>query len=71
MGCVAIAHWTGVGVAAKCWSGQLEPAVLGVATALRRLGLLSDHPHQVLTGGLMPPVLGGGRPVGAMEVLED
>ena len=70
MGCVAIAHLTGVGVAAKCWSGQIDPAVVGVVAMLRRVGLLADHPYAALSGVAAPPVLGGGAPVGSLQILE-
>ena len=71
MACIGIAHGSGVGIAAKCWSGQMEPAVMGIIVMMRRLGLLAGHPAEMLAQVANPPVLGGGRPVGSFEVMED
>ena len=70
MGCIGVAHQSGVGVAAKCWSGDFGVALMGVIAMLRHLSLLSDYPFEALADEAAPPVLGGGRPVGAFEVLE-
>jgi L-asparaginase II len=70
MGCVAIALPGGPAVAAKCWSGTMRAAIVGVIAVLRRLGLLPDHPYGRLREVARPPVLGGGRPAGEMAVLE-
>lgn len=69
MGCVGMAHHSGLGVAAKSWGGQLEPAVLAVVEALRRLGLLPGHQYEQLADVASPPVMGGGRRVGRFEIL--
>jgi L-asparaginase II len=71
MACIGIAHLSGVGIAAKCWSGLMEPAVMGIIVMMRRLGLLADHPAEMLDQVANPPVLGGGRTVGSFEVMED
>jgi len=71
MACIGIAHRSGIGVAAKCWTGLMEPAVMGIIVMLRRLGLLADYPFHALAPVANPPVLGGGRPVGTFEVVED
>ncbi len=71
MACIGIAHLSGVGIAAKCWSGLMEPAVMGIIVMMRRLGLLADHPAEMLAQVANPPVLGGGRTVGSFEVMED
>jgi L-asparaginase II len=68
MACLGLAHQTGIGIAAKCWSGQREPAAMGVILMLQRLGLLSGHPLEALDPVASPGVLGGGRRVGAFEV---
>jgi len=70
MGCIGVAHQSGVGIAAKCWSGQFEVAVMAVIEMLRHLGLISEYPLQALADVANPPVLGGGVPVGAYEVLD-
>lgn len=70
LGCIGVAHQSGIGIAAKCWSGQTEVAAMAVIHMLRHLGLLADHPFEELAEVAEPPVLGGGRPVGAMEVLD-
>ncbi len=69
MGCIGVAHQSGVGIAAKAWSGVFEVAVMGAIEMMRRLGLLSDYAIEALAPAINPPVLGGGRPVGAYEVL--
>jgi len=70
-GCVGVAWIGGLGVAAKCWTGESAPAAAAAAIALRRLGILSDHGWEMLAGVVRPVVTGGGRPVGHLEVLED
>jgi L-asparaginase II len=69
-GCVGVAWFGGVGVAAKCWTGQDAPAMVAVIAALRHLGALPDHGAEMLAGVARPVVLGGGRPVGYLQVLE-
>ncbi|MCJ7726978.1 MAG: asparaginase, partial [Acidimicrobiia bacterium] len=70
MGCIGVAHQSGVGIAAKCWSGEFEVAAMAAIEMMRRLGLLSDHPLEALADVAHPPVLGGGLPVGRFEFLE-
>jgi len=70
MGCIGVAHQSGIGVAAKCWSGEFDVALMAAIAMLRHLGLLADYPFEALADEAAPPVLGGGRPVGAFEVLE-
>jgi len=69
-GCVGVAWFGGLGVAAKCWTGQGAPAMAAVVAALRRLGALSEHGAEMLVEVAQPVVLGGGRPVGRLQVLE-
>ncbi len=69
-GCVGVAWFGGLGVAAKCWSGQDAPALVGIIAALRLLGILPDYPAAMLAEVAQPAVLGGGRPVGHLQVLE-
>jgi L-asparaginase II len=71
MGCIGVAHQSGVGVAAKCWSGDFEVTVMAAVHMLRHLGLMPDYPYQSLAEVAHPPVLGGGATVGALEVLDD
>ncbi|MCB2223852.1 MAG: asparaginase [Actinobacteria bacterium] len=70
MGCIGMAHQSGIGIAAKAWSGSFEVAVMAVVHVLGRLGLLPYHPAAMLADVANPPVLGGGRRVGAFEVLD-
>lgn len=70
-GCIGVAWRGGLGIAAKCWTGEGAPAAAAAAAVLRRLGLLSDHAWEMLAGVAHPVVEGGGRPVGSLEVLED
>jgi L-asparaginase II len=70
-GCVGVAWFGGLGVAAKCWTGDGAPAAAAAAAALRRLGILSEHGWEMLAGVARPAVTGGGRPVGHLEVLEE
>lgn len=69
-GCVGVAWPGGLGVAAKCWTGEAAPAMAAVAAALRRLGILSEHGWEMLAEVAHPVVAGGGCPVGRLEVLE-
>ncbi|MBN2113148.1 MAG: asparaginase [Acidimicrobiia bacterium] len=69
-GCIGVAWFGGLGVGAKCWSGEELPAVVAVISALRHLGALSAYGMEMLSAVARPPVLGGGRPVGYLEVLE-
>lgn len=70
MGCVGAGWLDGsVGFAAKCWTGQGAPAVVGLITLIERLGLLPVHPRTQLAELAAPVVLGGGEPVGSTEVL--
>jgi len=70
-GCVGVAWLGGLGVAAKCWTGEASPALAAVCVTLRRLGILSEHAWEMLAPIAHPAVTGGGRPVGHLEVLED
>jgi len=66
-GCLGVAWYGGLGIAAKSWTGDPEPAVIGVIEALRRLGILPDYPAEMLEPTARPPVTGGGRPVGTLQ----
>jgi L-asparaginase II len=70
-GCIGVAWRGGLGIAAKCWTGEEAPASAGVVVALRRLGILSEYGWEMLAAVARPAVTGGGRPVGYLEVLED
>jgi L-asparaginase II len=69
-GSLGMALAGGLGLAAKSWSGQGAPAVVAAVAVLDRLGFLSRHAREMLTPVSAPPVLGGGLPVGRIEVLE-
>ncbi len=70
-GCVGVAWRGGLGVAAKCWTGEEAPALAAVTIALRRLGILSEYGGEMLAAVARPVVLGGGAPGGSLAVLED
>lgn len=70
MGCIGVAHQSGVGIGSKCWSGDSGVAVIGAIQMLLHLGLMPDYPLRALAEVANPPVLGGGRPVGAFEVVD-
>lgn len=71
-GCIGIA-WIegGIGVAAKAWSGHHGAAAVGAIEVLTRLGVVPDHPLAGLEPVARPVVLGGSRPVGRLQPLED
>jgi len=70
MGCVGAAWLDGdVGLAAKCWTGDGAPATVGLLHLIDRLGLLPGYPASQLAEIARPIVLGGGEPVGALEIL--
>ncbi len=70
-GCIGIA-WPegGLGIAAKCWTGDGAAAVVGAITVMTELGIVPDHPRAQLEAVAHPPVLGGGKPVGHLAVIE-
>jgi L-asparaginase II len=70
MGCIG-AGWleSGVGLAVKSWTGQSAPAMVALIALMDRLGLVPAHPRSQLDEIAAPPVLGGGLPVGVLEVL--
>ena len=70
-GCVGLAWYGGLGIAAKAWTGEISVAVIGVIEMLRRLGLLPAYQEEALASVARPAVLGGGRPVGALEPIPD
>lgn len=71
MGCLGLA-WPegGIGVAAKCWTGDSAAADVAVLALMDGLGILPAHPRDRLADVMSPPVLGGGHRVGALTVLE-
>lgn len=67
-GCIGAAWMEGgVGFAAKCWTGEQDPAVVGIVELMDRVGILPSYPREMLLGELELDVLGGGRPVGRLE----
>ncbi len=71
MGCLGLAHVSGVGIAAKAWTGVLQVAVIGVIEMLRRLRLLPAYPELALAELARPPVFGGELRVGTIRPLEN
>ena len=67
MGCIGVAHQSGIGIAAKSWSGEFEVALMGAIAMIRHLGLLSDYPYEALADSRNPPVLGGGHAGGCIR----
>jgi L-asparaginase II len=70
-GCLGVAWSGGLGIAAKCWSGLIEPAAVAVVEMMRRVRILPDHQHAMLSGVACPGVIGGDREVGRMAPLEE
>ena len=70
-GCLGVAWFGGLGIGAKAWTGDLGAAAVAIVAVMRRLGILPDHPHEMLTPAARPPVLGGGLPVGSLQVLDE
>lgn len=67
VGCLGVALSGRMGLAVKCWDGSDRAAGVG---AIEALGRLVDLPPAVAAGLAVharPPVLGGGRVVGAVE----
>jgi L-asparaginase II len=70
MGCVGAAWLDGpVGFAAKCWTGEGAPAIVGLVSLIERMGLFPSYPRAQVSDIARPAVLGGGKPVGGIEVL--
>ena len=61
---------SGVSIATKAHSGRPEVAVAAALVTADRLGALSPAMANALEDQLRPPVIGGGRPVGHMELIE-
>jgi L-asparaginase II len=57
----------GIGLAVKSRSGDRAASVIALIAMARRLGLLSDAARRALADVATPPVLGGGRKVGATQ----
>lgn len=70
-GCLGVAWHGGLGIAAKCWTGDLRAAVIGVIEMCERLGVVAPHPRTMLEPLARPVVYGGGRPVGTLTPLPD
>jgi L-asparaginase II len=69
-GCIGVGMLEhGVAVAAKAWTGSLAAAAVAVVEMLDRLGLLSEYQRSSLERVARPAVLGGGDPVGALQLL--
>ena len=70
-GCLGVAWYGAVGLAAKAWTGDPDAAMVGMVEALRRLSLLDGHPAEGLAELARPPVTGGGVPVGSLQPVEE
>ncbi len=62
---------SGLGVAVKIEDGGYRAASPAVLHALRQIDALTDVQMEALRAHARPPVLGGGRPVGAMTPIFD
>ena len=60
----------GISIAAKSHSGRSEVAVAAALVAAESIDALSRAMRSALTDQIQPPVLGGGRIVGKMELIE-
>jgi L-asparaginase II len=60
----------GIGIAAKSHDGSVDLAIAAMMEAITRVGLLSDAARNALADVARPPILGGGRPVGAIEPIK-
>jgi L-asparaginase II len=60
----------GISIAAKSHSGRSEVAVAAALVAAESVDALSRAMRSALTDQIQPPVLGGGRIVGKMELIE-
>ncbi len=71
MGCIGIG-WSegGMGFAAKCWTGDGEAADVAILSLMSELGVMTGYPLRQLRSVMAPDVLGGGEPVGHLEVIE-
>lgn len=61
----------GVGLAAKSDAGSRLTAVMGIMELMQRLGMLPEAAFNNLSDVAAPPVLGGGRAVGALTIEYD
>lgn len=66
-GCFGMSR-AGVAIATKSWSGDSRNAVMAALHVADRIGLLTTAMRDALQPQLAPPVIGAGRPVGALEV---
>ncbi len=60
----------GFGIAAKSHEGNVEIAIAAIVGVIQRLGLLSQAAAEALVDVARIPVLGGGRQVGTIEIVE-
>lgn len=67
-GCFAMVR-QGIAIATKSESGNDCIAVTAALHAADRIGMLSDAMRDALHAEMHPPVFGGGRPVGTLELI--
>lgn len=65
--CLGAAVRGRIGVAVKVWDGSPRAVGVGMIAVLDQLGLVSPAAREGLRGISHPPVLGGGKPQGAIE----
>jgi len=61
---------SGITIAAKAHSGEREAAVAAALVTADKLGALSPAMTHALEDQIRPPVIGGGRTVGTMDLIE-
>lgn len=60
-----------IAFAVKSWTGAYAPAAVAMVEIMDRVGVIPGHQRRQLEDVARPPVLGGGRPVGALQPLEE
>lgn len=65
--CLGVAVRDRLGMAAKVWDGSPRAVGVGMVAALDQLGLISPPARESMREISHPPVLGGGKPQGAIE----
>ncbi len=69
-GCIGLAWYGGVGIAAKAWTGGYGSAIVAMLEMARRIGIVSPYQAEMLAPAASPAVLGGGRRVGSLVLRE-
>jgi L-asparaginase II len=70
-GCIGLGMLEhGLAFAAKCWTGSLAPAVVGLVALMVEVGVIPEYQLDQLDSVARPHVFGGGRPVGSLQPLD-